>query len=328
MLAGILGNRVVMALIVVVGVPAVMVGYVALVEALMNLLPEKFRGGVRPWLWVAPALLLLAFYLVYPAIHTIYLSFFDANSTHYVGLSNYAYIFSDRSMLIVLRNNILWLVLFTGLTVTFGLLIAVLFDRISYESAAKALIFLPMAISFVAAGVIWKLMYDYQPAGAAQTGTLNALVTSVGMQPVPWLIDQKSNNPALIWVGIWMWTGFGMVILSAGLKGIPSEILEAARVDGATEFQILRGVIIPMLGSTIAVVATTMVITALKAFDIIYVMTNGNFNTDVIANRMYKEMFNFFNFGHASAIAVILLLAIIPVMLVNIRRFRAQEAMR
>jgi alpha-glucoside transport system permease protein len=193
---------------------------------------------------------------------------------------------------------------------------------------AKALIFIPMAISFVAAGIIWKLMFDYQPPGQPQTGLLNGLVTALGGQPVPWLINQGTNNLALIAVGVWMWTGFSLVILSAALKSIPEEIIEAARTDGANEWQILRSITIPMMSSTIAVVVTTMVINALKAFDIVYVMTNGNFNTDVIANRMYKEMFTFIDFGHASAIAVVLLIAIVPVMVININRFNQQEAIR
>ncbi|MBI5029361.1 MAG: sugar ABC transporter permease [Chloroflexi bacterium] len=279
-------------------------------------------------MWVGPALFLLIAFLIYPTLNTIYLSFFNFDSTQFVGWKNYIDFFSNSATLDAIKNNLLWLIFLTGATVAFGLLIAVLFDKVSYEAAAKAIIFIPMAISFVAAGVIWKLMYDYQPPGRPQTGTLNAIVTMVGSQPVPWLVDRTTNNPALIWVGIWMWTGFAMVILSAGLKSIPVEILEAGRVDGATEFQILRHIIIPMLGSTIAVVATTMIIFALKAFDIVYVMTNGNFGTDVMANLMYKQMFNFTNFGLASAIAVVLLLAIAPVMLINIRRFREQEAIR
>jgi alpha-glucoside transport system permease protein len=185
-----------------------------------------------------------------------------------------------------------------------------------------------MAISFTAASVIWKLQYQYQPPGAPQTGTLNAVVAGLGFQPVAWLIQSPLNTFMLIIVGIWMWTGFGVVILSAGLKGIPTEIIEAARVDGATEFQILIRVTIPMMASTIAVVATTMVINALKAFDIVYVTTSGNFNTDVMANLMYKQMFIFDNFGYASAIAVVLLLAIVPVMIINIRRFQVQEEIR
>jgi len=317
-----------MAVIVVVGVPAAMVGYIALMELLVGLFPYHTRRRVRPWLWVGPALLLLAFYLVYPTLNTAYLSFLNADSTKGVGIENYWYVFTNHDMLDSLKNNVLWLILLTGLTVTFGLLFAVLFDRVKYETVAKALVFLPMAISFVAAGIIWKLMYDYQPPVKPQTGTLNAIVTALGGQPVPWLVDRATNNPALIWVGVWVWTGFALVILSAGLKGIPQEIIEAARVDGANEWQVLFRITIPMMSSTIAVVATTMVIYALKAFDVVYVMTNGNFGTDVIANRMYKEMFNYNQFGRASAIAVVLLLAIVPVMLININRFRQQEAIR
>jgi alpha-glucoside transport system permease protein len=323
-----LGGRLLLAIVVVVGVPAAMVGYVALVEWAVGRLHYRTRERVRPWLWVGPALILLTFYLVYPTINTIYLSFLNANSTQSVGLANYAYVFTSESTLNSLRNNVLWLVFLTAFTVGLGLLFAVLFDRVRYESTAKSLIFIPMAISYVAASVIWKLQYDYQPPAQPQTGTLNAIVAAFGGQPIPWLVDRTTNNPALIWVGIWVWTGFCLVILSAGLKGIPAEIIEAARVDGANEWQVLRHVTIPMMGSTIAVVATTMIIYALKAFDIVYVLTNGNFNTDVIANRMYKEMFNYTNFGRASAIAVVLLAAIVPVMLFNIRRFRVQEEIR
>jgi alpha-glucoside transport system permease protein len=318
----------ILALVVIVGVPLITIGYIALAEWLVKLLPGKWRDRSRPWLWIAPVFFFLILYLIYPTINTIYLSFFNADSSKYIGLNNFIAIFTTPDLLLVLRNNAYWLVLLTLLTVTIGLLLAVLFDRVSYESVAKAIIFLPMAISFVAAGVIWKLMYDYQPPGHPQTGTLNALVTALGSQPVPWLIDPRFNNLALILIAVWMWTGFSLVILSAGLKSIPTEILEAARVDGANEWQVLTRITVPMLGSTIAVVATTMIIYALKAFDIVYVMTNGNFNTDVIANRMYNEMFTYLDFGRASAIAVILLLAIIPVMLININRFRAQESMQ
>lgn len=322
------GNRLLMALVVVVGVPAATVAYVWLAERVAALLPSKAQARVRPWLWAGPALLLLTIYLIYPTINTAYLSLLNRDSTQFVGLENYLFFFTNNATLLALRNNVLWIIFFTLLTVTLGLLIAVLFDRVSYEAAAKALIFMPMALSFVAAGVIWKLMYDFQPPIRPQTGTLNAIITLFGADPVAWLVNRNTNNPALIWVGVWMWTGFAMVILSAGLKGIPTEIIEAARVDGANELQILRRITIPMLSSTIAVVATTMVIWALKVFDVVYVMTNGNFGTEVIANRMYKEMFNFRHFGRASAIAIVLLLAIIPVMLVNIRRFREQEAIR
>jgi alpha-glucoside transport system permease protein len=231
-------------------------------------------------------------------------------------------------MLSAMRNNLIWLVFFTLITVTLGLLVAVLTDRVPYESAAKGIIFLPMAISFVAAGVIWKFMYDYRPPGAPQTGTLNAALTAIGGEPQGWLINAPGNNLALIAVAVWTWTGFCAVILSAALKGIPPDVLEASRVDGASEPQIFRYVIVPLISPTIAVVTTTMVIFALKAFDVVYVMTNGNYDTDVIANVMYKQMFNYRDFGRAAAIAVVLLLAIVPVMFFNVSRFRAQEEQR
>lgn len=323
-----LADRLVTALIVVIGVPAGTVAYVWLIERILALMPYKSQSRLRPWLWLGPALALLTFYLIYPSINTLRISFYGPQSEEYIGLENYIFTFTDEAMLSALKNNALWLIFFPLFTVTLGLIIAVLFDRVSYESAAKALVFLPMAISFVAAGVIWKLMYDFRPPMEAQTGTLNAVMVAAGQEPVPWLVNRTTNNPALIWVGVWMWTGFCMVILSAGLKGIPTEILEAARVDGANEWQVLMRIIIPMLGSTIAVVATTMVIWALKIFDIVYVMTNGNFGTEVIANRMYKEMFNFRHFGRASAVAIVLLAATLPVMYINIRRFRRQEEIR
>lgn len=320
-----IGLNVVWAIIAIVGVPLVLVGYLFLVErGLLAARPER-RNRVRPWLWLLPPFFLLGVFLIYPVINTIVLSFMNATSSKFIGIKNYAFIFTDNTMLIVLRNNLLWLVFFTLVTVTLGLVIAVLTDRVRYESVAKALIFLPMAVSFVAAGVIWKFMYQFQPKGQTQIGTVNAILSIFpNFQPQAWLVNPSENNWALIAVGIWMWTGFAMVILSAGLKGIPDSLLEAARMDGANEFQIFFQVTIPLLWSTITVVTTTLIITVLKIFDIVYVMTNGNLGTDVIANRMYKEMFNYQNFGRASALAVILLLAIIPVMVMNIRRFGAQ----
>jgi alpha-glucoside transport system permease protein len=324
-----MNDRILQAAIVLFGVPAVLVAYISATEWLVQRLPEKRRPQVRPWLWIGPAILLLGFYLVYPSLNTLYLSFLSAKSEEFVGLDNYFYALTNPAMLLAFRNNLLWLIFFPLFTLAFGLLIAVLADRVPYESAVKALIFLPMAISSVAAGVIWKFMYDFRPPNQPQTGTLNAIVTSLpNMEPNAWLLEKSINNAALIFVAIWMTTGFAMVILSAGLKGIPGEVLEAARVDGANEWQVFWRIMIPLLSPTIAVVATTMVITALKAFDIVYVMTNGAFDTDVVALRMYKELFSSRNFGRSSAIAVILLLAIIPIMITNIKRFREQEAIR
>jgi len=228
----------------------------------------------------------------------------------------------------VLGNNLLWIVLGTAATVALGLLIAVLVDRVRFEGAAKAAIFIPMAISFVGAGVIWKFVYNYDAPGQPQIGLLNAILTRLGGQPQAWLINSGFNNLALIAVYVWMWTGFCMVILSAALKGVPTEILEAARVDGANEVAIFFRIVVPMISPTIAVVATTMVINLLKIFDIIYVMTGGNFGTDVVAVEYYNRLFTFNDFGVSSALAVILLIAIVPIMIFNIRRFRQQEAER
>jgi alpha-glucoside transport system permease protein len=299
------------------------------------------RGGLNPWLWLLPAFVFIGVYLIYPVVDTLRLSFLDAGSKNFVGLENYIYIFTNRGMQDALLNNLLWLVLFTLLAVGLGLLFAVLTGRVRYEPAAKAMIFIPMAISFVAAAVIWRFVYAYQPAGFTQFGLLNAGATAAGLAPQPWLIEQNiafthillpspfhTNNVAAIAVGVWMWTGFAMVVLSAGLKGISREIIEAARVDGANEFQIFRKIILPLVSPTIAVVVTTLVIQALKIFDIVWVMTAGNFNTDVIATAMYKQLFNYQDFGKAGALAVILLVAIIPVMLISINRFKGQEETR
>ena len=284
---------------------------------------------ITPWLYIAPATFLLFFFLVYPSINTIYISFFNYNSEIFVGIKNYLYCFTNEIMLNSFRNNALWVIIFVPLTVSLGLIIAVLADRVKYESIVKSVIFMPMAISCVGAGIIWKFVYAYRPASAAQVGILNAIRTFFRLEPLPWLIEKPwLNNICLIMVGVWISTGFCMVILSASYKGIPRELLEAARVDGATEFKIFWKIILPLMKPTIAVVATTMIIIVLKVFDIVYVMTNGNFNTEVIANRMYKEMFLFRNFGRASAIAIILLALIIPMIIINIQRFREQEMIR
>lgn len=287
------------------------------------------KRGIIPWLYLAPALLILGFFLVYPTVSTFYFSFFDERLENFVGLKNYIWAFTSKPMLIAFRNNLLWILVFTSVTVSLGLVLAVLLDRVPYESLAKSVLFLPMAISFVSAGVIWKFVYAYRPARASQIGLLNAILVNIfHANPIGWLVNRSVNNFALIAVGIWIWTGFCMVILSAAYKGIPTELIEAARVDGASEWQIFWKIILPLMKPTLAVVTTTMIINVLKVFDIVYVMTNGDFGTEVIANRMYKEMFHFRNFGRASAIAVILLLAIVPVMLGNIRRFQEQEGIR
>jgi len=284
----------------------------------------------RSWAFVAPALVLIIFFLVYPTVMTVVRSFFGRTTSMfgapYVGLENWHYVFTNDVMLTALRNNALWAVLFTICTTGFGLVLAVMLDRVKYEKIAKSIIFIPAAISFVGASVVWKFVYAYRPASLNQVGILNGLVVALGGEPVGWLLQRPwLNNILLIVVGIWMWTGFCMVILSAAYKNIPKQLLEAARIDGANEWRVFRNVILPLLAPTASVVATTMIVQVLKVFDIVYVMTNGNYSTEVIANRMYKEAFNYFNYGRASAIAVVLLILIVPFMILNIRRFAAQE---
>lgn len=308
-----------------VGVIAIFYGLNILVE---KTLPQRMRLKVLPWIYVGPAMLLLTAYLVIPAIRTFYLSFFGRSTDEFVGLKNYIFAFTAPDMLITFRNNLLWLVLVTGISVGLGLIIAVLIDRVKYEPLAKSLIFLPMAISFVGASIIWRFIYAYRPIGADQIGMLNAIVVFLGFEPVGWLVNRGINNFALIAIMIWLQTGFCMVLLSSAVKGVPNDVIEAARVDGAGEVQIFRRIIVPMIMPTVTVVATTVVVLVLKVFDIVFVMTGGNLQTDVIASRMIREMFNFRNYGRGSAIAVILLLAVIPVMVANIRRFRQQELNR
>jgi len=323
-------DRLVTAIIVVVGVPAVLVGYIWLTEQVLHLFGQRIRPKIRPWLWIAPALAFLIVFLVYPTIGTIIRSFQSKLGTQFVGLDNYAWFFGNSDSLISLRNSLIWLVALTVFTVAVGMAIALFVDRVRYETVAKSVIFVPLAISMVAASVIWTFMYDYRPPPEPQVGTLNAVLAVFGIPPVAWVqvTDYALNTLLLVLVMAWMWTGFAMVILSAALKGINPELLEAARVDGATERQVFRRITFPLLLPTIAVVTTTMIITALKAFDVVYVMTSGHFDTQVVAFQMINELYNFGHPGRASAIAVILLLAIIPVMGINIRRFQAQEALR
>lgn len=283
---------------------------------------------VFPWLWAGPAAIITLVFLVWPVLYTIWLSFFNYDSSTFAGLSNYRFIFTSPALLTVLRNNVLWLIVATFFTVILGLIIAVLVDRARLESVVKAAIFIPMAISFVGASVIWLFVYAYAPKGTSQIGLLNAIVTGLGGSPVAVLQTTSINNYALMVIYIWMWTGFCMVILSAALKGVPADLLEAARVDGANEFQIFFRVIVPVISPTIAVVATTMLINVLKIFDIVYATTGGNYNTGVVAMSYYQELFNFNDNGIANALAVILLIAVVPIIYVNLRRFRAQEAQR
>ena len=314
--------------------------------------PEIMKQGrMIPWFYLAPALLLMSFFIVYPMFNTFNLSLQNKDGTDTAAATcrdgepcwgifeNYRYallaeldLSSPESAWTSFwassyGNNIKWVVLMVSGTVILGMLVAVLADRVRYESIAKAIIFMPMAISFVGAGVIWKFIYSFGTS-QVQIGLLNAIVTSLGFDPIAWLAIPKINTLALIVVGVWIWTGFSMTILAAALAGVPDELLEAARIDGANEFRVFRQITIPLIMPTIIVVVTTMVINVLKLFDLVYVMTGGNFGTDVIANRMYTEMYVNFNPGRGTAVSVVLIVLIIPFIYLNVRRFLEQEAMR
>jgi len=306
------------------------VGSTALLYTVLNAVaesfPRKVRTAVLALAFAGPALALLVWFLVLPTVRTLGLSFFDETGTRFVGLENYFYAFTNATMLESFGNNLLWLVFGTAGTVFLGLLVAVLADRSSFESAFKALIFLPMAISFVGAGVIWKFMYAYKGDPAHEIGLLNAVVMAFGGDAQAWLQLPGWNNLLLIVIMVWLQTGYAMVILSAAIKGIPSELLEAARVDGADEIKIFFQIIIPTIMGSILTVTTTIVIFSLKLFDIVRVMTGGNFGTNVVANQFYVERFTYQQTGHASAIAIVLLVAIVPVLIYNLRQFGERKA--
>jgi alpha-glucoside transport system permease protein len=264
--------------------------------------------------------ILLGVYLVFPMVETIRLSLTEDGG--FAG--NFSFVFTDPAMRIAMRNNALWLLAGTSGSVVIGLAFAGLVDRVKREAFAKTFIFLPLAISAVGASVIWRFVYAWRPEGDEQVGMLNAVWTSLGNDAVPFLQTTPWNNLFLIVIMIWIQTGFAMVVLSAALKGVPTELVEAARIDGASERQLFFRVVIPSIRGSIITVATTIFIAILKVFDIVFVTTGGRFETEVIANRMFSEMFRFRNFGQASALAVVLLVVVIPIMVVNIRNLRRQ----
>jgi alpha-glucoside transport system permease protein len=289
---------------------------------------DNLRSGIRPWLFIFPALLFLSLYLVYPVFETLRLSFFDKFGQNFIGFSNYSWAFSDNIFWQSALNNLAWLLIVPLLSTAFGLVIAVLADRLWWGNIAKSLIFMPMAISFVGASVIWKFVYTYRGPDIEQIGVLNALVTGLGFPPQAWLTIPFLNSVLLMLILVWIQTGFAMVILSAALRGIPEETLEAARIDGANDFRIFFDIMIPQIWGTLIVVWTTITITVLKVFDIVYAMTNGEFQTQVLANLMYRWMFISGDYGRGSTIAVIIMLAVVPIMVWNIRRANAEQGTR
>ncbi len=290
-------------------------------------LPAVWTRRLQPFIFVGPAVAVLTWYLALPSVRTFWISLFDREGRAFVGLQNYIAVFTDRDMLLSFRNNLLWIGFGASLTIVFGLLIAVLADRSRFENLAKGLIFMPMAISMVGAGVIWNFIYAVRDISDPQIGLLNAIWVALGHQPQAWTaMLQPWNNLFLIVVMIWMQTGFAMVIFSAAIKGIPDDLLEAARVDGANEIQIFFRIMLPYIRGTIITVTTTVVIFSLKIFDVVWVMTGGQFGTHVIATQFYRQAFTNQNKGYAAAIAFVLLLAVVPVMVYNLKQFREEEA--
>ena len=309
------------------------VGGVALLYLVSNWLieqlPDEWVARLQPFVFVGPAMAILAWYLALPALRTFWISLHGPNSEEFVGLQNYIAVFTERFMWESFRNNLMWIAFGATFAVILGLLVAVLADRSKFESVAKSLIFLPMAISFVGAGVIWNFIYEVKPAGNPQIGLLNAIVSAFGGTPrawTAWTEIRPWNNLFIIVIVVWLQTGYAMVLFSAALKGIPSELLEAARVDGANEIQIFFRIMIPYIMGTIITVSTTIVIFTLKIFDVVLVMTGGQYGTEVIATQFYRQYFSNRNFGLGSAIAIVLLIAVIPVMAYNLKQFAEQEA--
>jgi alpha-glucoside transport system permease protein len=303
------------------------------------------QGELTPWLFILPALVIIIVYIAYPLINTFIISLKNSDATQWATAAcrqgqpcwgifeNYRYALTSNAMLTAFRNNLLWLLVMVPGVTAIGLVIAVLVDRVKYETIAKALIFMPMVISFVGAGIIWGFVYDYpvnpDNPNVPIIGLLNAIIVGLGGKPVPFLQSPPLiNNLALIVVGVWLYTGFSMTILSASIKAVPDELLEAARIDGANEWQVFFKIMLPLIMPTVTVVITTITIFVLKLFDLIYVMTGGNYQTDVIANRMYIEMYVNFETGRSASIAIVLLVLIVPILIYNVRRFQIQEAIR
>jgi alpha-glucoside transport system permease protein len=314
---------------VVAGIGAALVLYWVL-NWIAEHLPGSWGDRVKPYLFILPAFLAIVVYLVYPAILTVINSFKDNFSRNWVGLTNYRELFTSSAFRGTLFNTLLWILIVPAACVIVGLAVAVLADRLSPrgEKAAKTVIFLPMAISMVGAATVWRFIYDAEPKGATQIGLLNALLSIFHKGPVAWLDTSTFhlNSLLLMVILLWVQVGFSMVLLSAAVKSVPVDTIEAARMDGATERQIFSRVVIPQIRGTIVTVFITVTIIVMKIFDIVYVTTGGSFNTDVLGNQFWTQISTYFNYGAASAIVVILMIAVIPIMWYQVRHFRTEEA--
>lgn len=289
----------------------------------------RFQGPVARVVLLGPAIVLLVIGLIVPAVRTITASFQDKRGQEFVGLSNYEWIVSTPDNLITLRNTVAWIVVVPIVSVAVGLLLALLLDRMRRESIPKSLIFMPMAISFVGAGIIWGLVYEYRAPEQEQVGLLSQFVMWMGVSDPPnWILFKPWNNFLLMIIMIWIQVGFAMVVLSAAIKAIPSDVVEAAELDGATGWKLFSKVTIPMIRTTLIVVFTTIMIATLKVFDIVRTMTGGNYGTDVVANQMFTQAFSQGNTGRGSALAVVLFIGVIPIIVYNVRQLRRERSIR
>ncbi len=310
----------------------VMVLAILLFAAVMGLvLAVVDRPRLPRWVpavgYLGPAVLLITFGLLWPGLNTIKNSFFDRLSQNFVGIANYQTIFTDMGFLIVLRNTLLWVLLVPTVATALGLVYAVLVDRTRVEKFAKTLIFLPMAISMVGASIIWKFMYDMKP-GKTQIGLLNQIVVWLGGEPQPWLLNPPLNTFMMIVVMVWIQAGFAMTVLSAAIKAIPDEIIEAAKVDGVTGIKLFFYVTIPSVRPAIIVVLTTIAMGTLKSFDIVYTMTGGNFESSIVAQEFYVQSFVQGRPDIGAALAVLLFIMITPIIVYNVRQMRISEGER
>lgn len=307
---------------------AAFLAVIAAVLLLAERSPKSVREKVQIGVFAGPALLLLGLFLVYPAVRTAWLSLLDKQGEAFVGLTNYIWVFQDPNSFITIRNTLIWVVLTPLLSTGIGLIYAILIDRSRFESVAKSLLFMPVSISFVGAGIIWKFVYAQRPETAEQIGLANQVLIWLGSEPRNFLNNAPVNTLFLIVVMIWIQAGFAMVLLSAAIKAIPADIVEAARLDGVNAWQMFRSVTIPSIRPTLVVVLTTITIGVLKVFDIVRTMTGGQFQTSVVANEMYDQSFRFGEPGRGGALAVLIFVLVVPVVVYNIRQLNQARSVR
>ena len=277
-------------------------------------------------IFLAPALVLLLAGLIIPAIRTFLFSFMNPDSNAWVGFDNYYWMTQDPNIKTIMVNTILWILVVPIFTAALGLLLAIMLDRIKHESIPKSLLFMPMAISFVGASIIFKFVYEYNEPDEVQIGLLSTIVKFLGGTPSDWMLSKPLNTFLLMIIYVWTQMGFGMVILSAAIKAVPSDIVEASSLDGASGWRLFRNITFPMIKGTFIVVLATGVVGALKVFDIVRTMTGGNFSTNVLANEMYSQVFVQFDTGKGSALAIVLFLLVTPILVYNIRSLRKERA--